>query len=681
MADSKLRVNLIGDASSLNRSLSVASAKLNSFSKNVSAIGASLSTRLTLPLGIAGGAAIKFASDAEESLNKVRVAFGDSSKSVEDFANTALKSFGIARSQALDMTALFGDMATGMGVSQNSAADLAIQLTSLAGDLSSFKNINIEEVTTALSGVFTGETESLKRLGIVMTEVNLQQFAMDQGIRKTIKEMTQQEKIMLRMQYVMKVTANAQGDFARTSGGMANQLRIAQGSLKELAETFGRIMLPAATKVVQKVNQIIQNFINMDEATKKIVIAVSAFAAAIPPLIFLIGKIGAALSFLISPIGLVVAAIAGVTYAIVKNWEPVKQTIVDVINYFIDLYNESEGFRIVIQSIGAIFKSIFEIGKVAFQSLWRIIKGVAENIIEGFKNVGKVIKGVFTLDADLVQEGITGALNAAFSNIDTIVQEATGLVQNAGEILFENLKAGVQRAKVADPINPVTGDDIDNFLNGIKDKVVNAGKKFMEFFNTGVAAGGGAGSSGGFGGSLERSFNFKDLTSKVQSTAATGLMIIGNSFDSVTQKTQRMHESFAKMGLSFQSFFNAIGQGLTSAFDAMLNGEPVLKSLMNMLKQLISRLLAAAAAALILSAIFPGMGSFTKLFGSFSGLGGGGGFGGFAPINPSLGTNIGLGNISPRGNVLNIAGQFRLDGQDLVVAVERANNQRSNFTG
>ena len=141
-----------------------------------------------------------------------------------------------------------------------------------------------------------------------------------------------------------------------------------------------------------------------------------------------------------------------------------------------------------------------------------------------------------------------------------------------------------------------------------------------------------------------------------------------------------MHETFGTMGLSFQAFFNAIGQGLTNAFDAMLNGEPVLKSLMNMLKQLISRLLAAAAAAAILSALFPGMGSFAKLFGGFSGLGGGGGgFSGFAPINPSIGTNIGLGNLSPRGNILNIAGQFKLDGQDLVLAVERANNVRGSF--
>lgn len=680
MADSKLRVNLIGDASSLNRSLSLASAKLNAFSKNVSSVGASLSTRLTLPLAIAGGAAIKFASDAEESMNKVNVAFGTSSQRVQEFANTALKSFGIARSQALDMTALFGDMATGMGISQNSAANLAIQLTSLAGDLSSFKNINIEEVTTALAGVFTGETESLKRLGIVMTEVNLQQFAMDQGIKKTLKSMSQQEKIMLRMQYIMKVTANAQGDFARTLGGMANQLRIAQGSLKELAETFGRIMLPVATKVITKVNEIIQNFIGMDEATKRIIIAVSGFAAVIPPLIFLIGKIGTALAFLISPIGLVITALAGVTYAVVKNWEPVKQAIVDVTNFIIDLYNESLGFRILIQSIGAIFKTIFDIGKAVFEGLWRIIKGVAENIIEGFKNVVKVIRGVFTLDADLIQEGITGAMEAAFSNIAIIASEAGALVMKAGESLHENLKTGFLKAAKADPIQPVTGESIDNFLRGIKDKVIDAGKMFMDFFNTGVALGAGGAGSGGFGGSLERSFNFSDLTSKIQNTATSSLEIIGNSFDSVTQKTMRMHQSFGAMGLSFQAFFNAIGQGLTNAFEAMLNGEPVLKSLMNMLKQLISRLLAAAAAAAILSALFPGMGSFAKLFGGFSGLGGGGGgFTGFAPINPSLGTNIGLGNLSPRGNILNIAGQFKLEGQDLVLAVERANNIRGSF--
>src|SRR6056297_1529813 len=132
MADSKLRVNLIGDASSLNRSLQIATKRLDAFGQRATQIGKDLSLRLTLPIGLAAGAAIKMASDMEESTNKVRVAFGDSSKQVEAFAKNALRSFGIAESSALDMTALFGDMATGMGVTQNQAAALSTRLVGLA---------------------------------------------------------------------------------------------------------------------------------------------------------------------------------------------------------------------------------------------------------------------------------------------------------------------------------------------------------------------------------------------------------------------------------------------------------------------------------------------------------------------------------------------------------------------
>lgn len=234
MQDQKLKVNIIGDASKLTKALNTASGKLQSFGSKVNGIGKSLTTRLTLPLGIAGGAAIKMASDFEESLNKVNVAFGQASGEVREFAKTTLQQFGIAQGTALDMAALFGDMSTSMGLSVDAAADLSTSLVGLAGDLASFKNMNIEEVTTALAGVFTGETESLKRLGIVMTQVNLEQFAFEQGIKKTIKEMTQAEKVQLRYQFVMSKTTNAQGDFARTSEGAANQMRIFQESMKEL---------------------------------------------------------------------------------------------------------------------------------------------------------------------------------------------------------------------------------------------------------------------------------------------------------------------------------------------------------------------------------------------------------------------------------------------------------------
>ena len=286
-----LEIFLNGNSKDLEAALNSAEKKLAGFSSKMKDIGQSLSLRLTAPLALAGGAAIKLASDFEESLNKVSVAFKDSSKDVQAFAKTTLKSFGIAEGTALDMAALFGDMSTSMGLSTSQAAKLSTSMVGLAGDLASFKNMNIEEVTTALNGVFTGETESLKRLGIVMTEVNLKQFAMEQGIKKNLDQMTQSEKVLLRYQYVMKNTANAQGDFERTGGGAANQMRMFNESLKELGVQFGAVILPAVTQIITKFNSILGYLRDLSPATKTFILTIAGIAAATGPLLFLAGSI------------------------------------------------------------------------------------------------------------------------------------------------------------------------------------------------------------------------------------------------------------------------------------------------------------------------------------------------------------------------------------------------------
>lgn len=286
-----LEIFLNGNSKDLEAALSSAEKKLAGFSSKMKDIGQSLSLRLTAPLALAGVAAFKLASDFEESLNKVNVAFKDSSKDVQDFAKTTLKSFGIAEGTALDMAALFGDMSTSMGLSTGQAAKLSTSMVGLAGDLASFKNMNIEEVTTALNGVFTGETESLKRLGIVMTEVNLKQFAMEKGIKKNLDQMTQSEKVLLRYQYVMKNTANAQGDFERTGGGAANQMRMFNESLKELGVQFGAIVLPAVTQIITKFNTILGYLRDLSPAAKTFIITIAGIAAATGPLLYLAGSI------------------------------------------------------------------------------------------------------------------------------------------------------------------------------------------------------------------------------------------------------------------------------------------------------------------------------------------------------------------------------------------------------
>ena len=220
--------------------------------------GAKKAAKAIAAIGVAAGAGIfkltDMASDLSETINKVDVSFGDSSAEVKKWSKNSIKDMGMAQQTALDMAALFGDMGTGMGISQKDAANMSMELTQLGADLASFKNMGIDEVTTALNGVFTGETEGLKRIGVVMTQANLEAFALSQGIKKPMKEMSESEKVMLRYEYLLSKTKNAQGDFARTGGGFANQLRMAKEQLKQIGTTVGGVFIKSFEKGLKKVN-------------------------------------------------------------------------------------------------------------------------------------------------------------------------------------------------------------------------------------------------------------------------------------------------------------------------------------------------------------------------------------------------------------------------------------------
>lgn len=252
--------------SKLKQAANVDFSKLGSGLKSVGStlargtLGAATAGLTAITAGTAAAAAGVFkltgmASDLTETQSKAGEVFGDSSAAVQNWAKTSIDSMGLAQQTALDMASLFGDMGTSMGLTRSEAAEMSMSLTQLGADLSSFKNMNIEEVTTALNGVFTGETESLKQLGIVMTQANLEQFAMEKGINKSISAMSEAEKLQLRYAYVMSKTANAQGDFARTGGGYANQLRMLKEQVKEIGTNIGKIFEPALTKGINTLNK------------------------------------------------------------------------------------------------------------------------------------------------------------------------------------------------------------------------------------------------------------------------------------------------------------------------------------------------------------------------------------------------------------------------------------------
>lgn len=293
--------------------------RVGALGKELQNTGRGLSTYLSLPLVAAGAAAVKFASDYNESLNKVNVAFGPASQGVQDFAKKSLESFGIAEGTALDLASSYGDMATSLGLSQDKASKMSQSLVGLAGDLASFKNISIDIANTALTGVFTGETESLKKLGIVMTEANLQAYALSQGITKQFKDFSQAEKVVLRYNYILSVTKNSQGDFARTGGGAANQMRIFQESLKQVGQQLGAVILPAFTRLITFVNGVIKSFSGLSDETKTTIVVIAGIAAAIGPVLSVFGSLLTFIPGLITKFNSLKAAFVGLQAIIVAN--------------------------------------------------------------------------------------------------------------------------------------------------------------------------------------------------------------------------------------------------------------------------------------------------------------------------------------------------------------------------
>lgn len=476
MPENKLRVILQAETSKFTNSLNKANKQLGGFSKRLTNVGKDLSLKLTLPIAAAGGAAIKLASDFEESLNKVDVSFKQSSNEVKEFTKTTLTQFGIAQGTALDMAAMFGDMGTSMGLTTQEAAKMSTSMVGLAGDLASFKNIKIEEATTALAAVFTGETESLKRLGIVMTEANLKQFALSQGIQTNIKDMTQAEKTTLRYQFVMASTANAQGDFARTQDGAANQMRIFTESLKELGVNIGQIILPAFTELVAGANKIVQGFIGLSDGAKKAILIIGSIAASIGPLLLGLGAIikiaplvGAGFTLMTGPIGIAIVAIGAIVAAVIYFRDELKglgsflktkitNVFIGVIGFFQKLAAKVKGLGSI---IGAALK--FEFGKIPgileetdkeVQSINEETgRKISENIAKGIKeNTDAIAKGMqeavdnaaTTVEVPTLGGGETRKPVAAVSGITqtTGTQTATTQQMNlqAGSSLFGEMQ-------------------------------------------------------------------------------------------------------------------------------------------------------------------------------------------------------------------------------------------------
>lgn len=215
-----------------------------------------------------GKKCLELGSDLSEVQNVVDVTFPKMTAKVDEFAKSAAASFGLSETMAKRYTGTFGAMAKAFGFTEKQAYDMGTTLTGLAGDVASFYNLSQDEAYTKLKSVFTGETESLKDLGVVMTQTALDAYALANGFGKTTQQMSEAEKVALRYSFVQDQLSAAQGDFARTSDSWANQMRILKLQVESVMSTIGQGLINLFTPVIKIINTVISKIATLANAFK-----------------------------------------------------------------------------------------------------------------------------------------------------------------------------------------------------------------------------------------------------------------------------------------------------------------------------------------------------------------------------------------------------------------------------
>lgn len=312
-------VRIVGDNKEFDAGIDKSEKKFNNFAKNAARIGKNLTKFVTLPLVGMAAAAVKFAVDAEETRAKFGTAFRGIRETADATAKNLAKNFGLSTTQAERLLSGTGDLLKGFGATEAQALDLSSQVQELAVDLASYNNVvgGANRASGALTSALLGEREALKSLGIVVNAEVIQAILLKNGQENLEGQALLLAKAQATLQAAMEQSQDAIGDFKRTSGSTANQMRILRATAQDVAVEFGQVMLPAVNKLLGRVSDFSGFISDLDANQKRLIITILALTAAAGPALIAIKAITAAtiglntaMAFLAAnPITLVVAGI------------------------------------------------------------------------------------------------------------------------------------------------------------------------------------------------------------------------------------------------------------------------------------------------------------------------------------------------------------------------------------
>jgi phage-related minor tail protein len=444
----------------------------------ISSVGQTMTMNVTTPLVAGFTASAKYASDLDENMNKLDVAFGSNAEAVKAWAKTAGEQFGMSQVAATDAASAFGALGKGIGLSEKESADMSTTLAGLSADLGSYFNVGLDESAKALEGIFTGESEALKKFGVVMTDTNLKQFAEDQGL--VYSELSQTEKTQLRYNYVLEKTKDAQGDFSRTSDGTANSIKVFQAAIQDLASTVGAVLLPIITPIIQKLASLIQKFGELSPTAQKIIVVMGIIAAAIGPVLVVIGGLisaigaiitiapvlGTAFAALAGPVGVVIAILGAVVaagLAVYKNWNTIKKYATKVWGAIKSFLQKTiiaivTAFKVKFMAVKTFITTVFTAIRTKITSVWTNIKtkisntvtGIKDKITTTFTSLKEKVGNTFKSIKEKITKPISDAKNKVSEIVDKIKDFFPISLKKIVSFSLPKIDIGTKSTKVGD---------------------------------------------------------------------------------------------------------------------------------------------------------------------------------------------------------------------------------------
>lgn len=452
-----LLVRVGGDFSELQKEMQKAQKYMASAGKQITNIGKTLTLGITAPILGIGVASVKAASDLAEVQNVIDVAFGDSAKTVNEWAKTAIESYGLSELQAKQFAGTMRAMLGSMGLTSSEADDMALSLSSLAGDMASFYNLDPTEAFDKLRSGISGETEPLKSLGVNMSVANMEAYSLTKGINKAWKEMSAAEQATLRYGYIMDTTKMSQGDFARTNTGFANSMRVVKEQLVSVGASLGTILLPYLENFLGKIRELLTWFQNLSPETQKMIVKFALIAAAIGPVLLVIGKLSSTLSSVMMWGKGVAGALAGVQAGtkgvgaiLTAVFGPggiillVIAAVALVVGAFIYLWNNCEAFRnffinmwnAIVEFMTPILTTIRDFIVNTWNDIWATLEPILINLKDTIINTWNYI----WQSLQPIIEGLKVMFSAAWEFISTVTKVIWEIIKAYFQTYFIILK-------------------------------------------------------------------------------------------------------------------------------------------------------------------------------------------------------------------------------------------------